>query len=376
MQATSQTLQNLGVVRPTLVLDEERLQQNIDRMVKRAQQNDVVFRPHFKTHQSAAIGEYFRTAGATKITVSSWHMATYFADHGWTDITVAIPVNLLQMATINELAERITLNLAVDSVAAVDALKEQVRHPVNIWIEADIGYHRSGVWYENVDDYVNLADMIADSDKLTLKGMLTHAGHSYKAYTKEQIAAVHEESVGRLAQLRTQLLVQGHQVMISIGDTPTCSVLDDLSAVDEMRPGNFVFYDLTMVDIGVCEPADIAVAVACPVIGTYPHRQQVIVHGGGVHFSKDVLSDGDRSLYGRVIRVRNGAFAEVVEGIELIGLSQEHGTLQLSDPALLDELVIGDLLLIVPVHSCMTADLYSSYLDLQGRRYPRIPRQP
>ena len=77
------------IVRPTLVVDENRVSENIDRMAQRARQAGVRFRPHFKTHQSREIGAMFRQAGVSQITVSSLAMAQFFADQGWQDITVA-----------------------------------------------------------------------------------------------------------------------------------------------------------------------------------------------------------------------------------------------------------------------------------------------
>jgi D-serine deaminase-like pyridoxal phosphate-dependent protein len=79
---------------PTLLLDEGRARRNIFRMADKAASNQVRFRPHFKTHQSAAVGEWFRDVGVTAITVSSVEMARYFAAHGWNDITFAFPVNV------------------------------------------------------------------------------------------------------------------------------------------------------------------------------------------------------------------------------------------------------------------------------------------
>jgi len=74
------------IVKPTLLLDEQRAVQNIERMVEKAGKNGVLLRPHFKTHQSAEIGEWFRSRGVHAITVSSVDMAEYFIDHGWKDI--------------------------------------------------------------------------------------------------------------------------------------------------------------------------------------------------------------------------------------------------------------------------------------------------
>jgi len=81
------------ITRPTLLLDEERARRNVERMAVKAGRSGVLFRPHFKTHQSAQIGGWFRERGVSKITVSSVKMAEYFAGQGWDDITIAFPAN-------------------------------------------------------------------------------------------------------------------------------------------------------------------------------------------------------------------------------------------------------------------------------------------
>jgi D-serine deaminase-like pyridoxal phosphate-dependent protein len=73
----------LNIKKPTLLLDSDICKRNISGMSAKALEQNVFFRPHFKTHQSAAIGEWFMDAGVTAITVSSVSMARYFAEHGW-----------------------------------------------------------------------------------------------------------------------------------------------------------------------------------------------------------------------------------------------------------------------------------------------------
>ena len=66
---------NAEIDKPTLLLDRGRMRRNIERMARKAYRAGVLLRPHFKTHQSAAIGEEFRSFGVTAITVSSREMA-------------------------------------------------------------------------------------------------------------------------------------------------------------------------------------------------------------------------------------------------------------------------------------------------------------
>ena len=97
----------INISKPTLILDKERCMANITRMQEKAKNSNVHFRPHFKTHQSAFIGNWFRRLGIHSITVSSAGMAKYFSAYGWRDITIAFPVNLLEMNILSELANEV-----------------------------------------------------------------------------------------------------------------------------------------------------------------------------------------------------------------------------------------------------------------------------
>src|SRR5690606_14524169 len=96
-------------------LDKEVVLRNIERMAKKAAEHRLRFRPHFKTHQSAEVGEWFRAFGVEAITVSSVRMAEYFAVSGWNDITIAFSVNVLELFNINRLAANIRLNVLVEN---------------------------------------------------------------------------------------------------------------------------------------------------------------------------------------------------------------------------------------------------------------------
>ena len=62
-------------------------------------------------------------------------------------------------------------------------------------------------------------------------------GHSYHATSKQEIVEIHQESVARLLEVKEAVQQEGlSQVELSWGDTPTCSVMDDFSGLDEIRP--------------------------------------------------------------------------------------------------------------------------------------------
>jgi D-serine deaminase-like pyridoxal phosphate-dependent protein len=344
-----------------------------------------VFRPHFKTHQSAAVADWFRQAGVTCATVSSPGMASYFADHRWGDLTLAIGANPLQTGALDALAGRLRLGLTIDDQRTLDALVEDLHHPVAFWIEVDTGQHRGGIAW---DDHARLVDLArgvlaggesATTPAHTLAGLLTHGGQSYQAATPEAAAAVFATVRERLQTARQALLDAGLPPLeISAGDTPAFAASADWSGLDEARPGNFVFYDLMQLTAGACDEDDLACAVACPVIGVYPQRDEVLLHAGSVHLSCESLTIGGRTVHGRLLGLDPTGFTRLVPGWEIAGLSQEHGRLRARSPqarAELPALQPGDLVLVAPVHACLTCEQFSRYWTLDGQELPRYRRR-
>ncbi len=366
-------LDGLKINKPTVLLDVGKAKSNIQRMQEKATAANVTLRPHFKTHQSAAIGEWFREQGTKAITVSSVSMARYFADYGWDDITVAILVNRHEMDEINVLAGMVRLNLLVDSLDIIHYLAANLRHSLNLFLKVDTGYGRSGVPWNQADNVLKMARAIIYSEKLNFAGLLTHAGHSYNAESVDQILRIHQETVDRMVDLKEYLGGHGiSECMISVGDTPCCSIATDFNGIDEIRPGNYVFYDLKQQQLGSCTLDDIAVAIACPVIGKYPERNQVVVYGGAVHFSKDYFQyNDDKSVFGVMVQPGETGWVPMQKNAYITSVSQEHGKVYLPDD-MINSVHIGDFLLFLPVHSCLTCNLHRYYLTLEGGYIKRM----
>jgi D-serine deaminase-like pyridoxal phosphate-dependent protein len=300
-------------------------------------------------------------------------MALYFAKHGWSDITVAFIVNLLELDKINELADNIRLNLLVDSEQVLFTLNQNLKHKVGMWIKVDTGLHRTGLMWDDFEGIRSLTQNIKESPRLDFKGLLTHAGHSYKASSVEKIKKIYTESVARLLAIKEYLKDANIQsCQISIGDTPTCSIAEDFEGVDEIRPGNFVFYDLMQEKLGSCSEKEIAVAVACPIIGKYKDRKQIAVYGGAVHLSSSyILDDKGKQSFGYLTSLKKGSFGPIDKKAPVINLTQEHGIIQINDK-LFGEIETADLLFVFPVHSCLTCNLYKEYKTLDGEVISRM----
>jgi D-serine deaminase-like pyridoxal phosphate-dependent protein len=351
------------IVRPTLLVQEERARLNIQNMSHKARQSGVTFRPHFKTHQSARIGEWFRVEGVQQITVSSLNMAEYFARHGWKDITVAFPLNIREKKLIQKLANNIRLNLLVESAETIHFLNENIKAPLQLWIKVDVGYQRTGISWDNENDLIKLARQILHTPQFTLEGLLTHAGHSYHTRGKSNLITIYKDAVHKMNHSRNILKSAGIvPLKISYGDTPTCSVVDRFNNVDEVRPGNFVFYDIMQLQIGSCKEQDIACALICPVVAKHSQRQELLIHGGAVHLSKEfILNEQGQKIFGYLAPWDGKAWGPIIPDSRVSALSQEHGIIKAS-PDFFRQIRVGDLLAVLPVHSCLAMDLMGDFL--------------
>jgi D-serine deaminase-like pyridoxal phosphate-dependent protein len=364
----------MKIIRPTLIVDEAVCRTNIQRIVTKAKNSQVSLRPHFKTHQSHTIAQWYAEAGARQCTVSSVAMASYFAAHGWTDITIAFPINLREVKAIRELSETINLHVILESVETVYELDKSLNHPVGCYIEIDTGYHRTGIQANDRSTIEAMLQAMEKSSMLLFKGFLSHAGHSYKCRTKEEVQEIHLQDVKCMEALKNSYLSRYPSISVSIGDTPSCSIVPVFPGIDEIRPGNLVFYDLTQVAIGSCSREQIALLMACPVVARYPERNEAIIHGGSVHFSKDMLLVEGRSTYGEVIHFKGETWNPTPTGMYLKSLSQEHGIIHVPNEQV-HSITVGDILGILPVHACLTADAMGEYVSLSGAVISMMPKR-
>ncbi len=297
-------------------------------------------------------------------------MASFFAMNDWDDITIAFPVNVRQISAINDLTERVNLGFLTEDPDTVDFLGKHLSSKAGLWIKIDVGTHRTGVAPDDLPVIDHILDRLKEYSKLTFKGFLGHAGHTYQSHTVQEIHRIHENALTSMTRLKKKYNAEFPGIQISLGDTPGISMLTDLGDVDELRPGNFVFYDLQQEEIGSCSIDEIAVALACPVVAVHPERNQWIIYGGGIHFAKDFLPlKNGKKCFGRFVDHDHNSWntADVLSHPYLISLSQEHGVVQCTD----DTFHLrkpGDLSLWLPVHSCMTADAMGGYLSTGGER--------
>ena len=355
------------IIKPTLLLDETKAKENLDYVFEKIKSQKITFRPHFKTHQSAAIGEWFRERGINQITVSSVEMAEYFANSGWSDILIAFPINLREINTITKLAKSITLSVLIESLEVASQLDSLIDTNIGVWIKVDVGAGRTGIVWSDLEKFESIARSVKFSRNLKLQGVLTHSGHTYRALGHSEIQRIYNESLERLQMIKQHLEAKHlGPIKISVGDTPSTVAVSDFGDIDEIRPGNFIFYDVQQSIAGVCGLKNIAVAVACPVVSTHPERFEATIYGGAIHFSKDYFQyQGSTIAFGYVVSVtENGWDDHKVIGY-VKSLSQEHGILRIYETEM-ENVKPGEIICVLPAHSCLTVQIIRNYLNLDG----------
>ncbi|MDN3670225.1 alanine racemase [Echinicola jeungdonensis] len=351
---------------PTLLLDENKCRKNMQSMADKAMRNHTRLTPHFKTHQSRLIGDWFQGIGIGEINVSSIKMASYFSEQNWQNIHIAFPFNPLEAHHLDELAHQSSVSIQLVNEEVTKSLAQQLKIPVGFFIEIDAGYGRTGVeaWdYEKIEKILQAA---RPTNKLYFKGFYIHAGHTYQADIAG-ISKIHEETKNALKKLRSKFKEDFPTMVTRSGDTPSCALMENFEGIDEISPGNFIFYDLMQTAIGSCHKEDIAVALAVPIVDIKEEKNEILVHGGAIHLSKEYLMNADGSKnYGEVVLLNENGWNLSEETSYLKSISQEHGLIQAST-GLVNQLKVGDLIGILPVHSCLTADCMGEFWSTEGQ---------
>lgn len=340
------------------------MRRNVANMNSRIAKLGVELRPHVKTHKSIDIAR-IQTAGQKGgVMVSTLAEARAFLAAGFRDITYGVPVEAGKFAEVNELArdcERFAV--LTDDLETVRELNNASDGAVSVFIEIDTGDHRSGIAPDSAN-VLRIAREISDSKNLHFAGILTHAGHSYDAPDADRRLAIARAERDLMTELADKLKRDGIKIpSVSIGSTPTVACVDHLDGVTEARPGNYIFYDAFQATLGSCAFSDCALTVLAAVVHRSFDKKQVIIDAGAIALSKDrgAVSFDAGCGYGAVQDIDGNRL-----GLNVDGVSQEHGKIFVKDETLLEKLKVGTRLRILANHSCMTAAQFDYYNVLEN----------
>ncbi len=294
---------------PCLLVDAARLRRNLEGMAALAAETGTRLVPHAKSHKSPELAARQLAGGAAGLCTAKVSEAAVFAEAGVASLLVAYPMVGSRATALAELAVRhpgTRFGAAVDSERGLEDLVRATatrNTTIDLWLEVDTGLRRSGLDPRD-PALVDLAHRAREAKALRLTGLLTHAGHAYKAAPSEIPAIGRAEGETMVAAARALEKAGLGPLRVSLGSTPTLPYSARVEGVDEIHPGVYVFGDRQQVNLGAMRPDDVALTVLATCV-SHPAPGRWVLDAGSKTLSSDRGAHGSESItgYGRLLDV-------------------------------------------------------------------------
>lgn len=354
---------------PAVLIDRARAERNLDRMQAAANARGVRLRPHTKTHKSPIVAGWQIARGAIGICCAKLGEAAVFAAHGIADIRLPYPLNPASAERVIALLDRTRLSFIVDHPGVAKQWSDAMARAgqqVDVLVKVDVGFHRCGI-DPAAAGAVDMIRGVAALPGLRLRGLLAHAGHAYHAHSEDELRQMAEGEAWTMRDLAARCRAAGVVIdEVSAGATPPARFSLQQDGFTEYRPGNYVYFDRTQVALGAATLDDCALTVLARVVSK-PTADRVVLDSG----SKTLTNDGARGFapvpgYGIILRDGRADDTLLIER-----LSEEHATVKVTTGS--TTLEPGDLVRIVPNHSCVVSNLVDQAWLVDGDRVDPLP---
>ena len=278
------------------------------------------------------------------------------ADAGIDDLLIAYPlVGERKLRRLRALLERATIRVSLDDLALAEPIGRvgrEVGRPVPVLIEVDTGLHRMG--RPPGESSAKLALEIARLPGVEVVGLLTHAGHAYRAVDGAELRRLAEREALDLLET-AELCRRGGLAIaeISVGSTPTARIGAAVPGVTEIRPGTYVFNDVQQMRLGVATE-DVCAARMLTTVVARPSEERFLIDAGTKAFSSDG-ADGPPFPGRGVVAGRPDLMLDF--------MSEEHGVGHRTNER---PLAIGERLEVIPLHVCSAVNLFDRAYGVRG----------
>jgi D-serine deaminase-like pyridoxal phosphate-dependent protein len=341
---------------PALVVDLDRMEKNIQRMVKFTRKCGVELRPHVKTHKAPDIAKMQLEAGSRGVCLQKVSEVEVFAGEGIPDIfltnEVVVPEKLRRLASV---AEKAHVGVAVDDLDVAKRMGRVFKErgsEADVYVDVDVGMHRCGVSDPAVA--AKLAQTVSGQDGLVFKGLMGYEGNVNGARSKAEQVRLARAAMNEITKAKDAIERAGMKVdSVSVGSSVSTWINAKHPAVTEVQPGMYVFNDHVLVDRGVATWEDCALTVVATVMSK-PAPNRAVVDAGSKAFNFDT-----------------GLFPIAFDrdGIKMTHFSEEHGWLELKGRS--RDLKVGDRISFVPAHCCTTINQFD---ELNGARKGKVDK--
>lgn len=322
-------------------------------------------RPHAKTHKSVAMARLQVGRGAAGICCAKLGEAEVFADAGIEDIRLPYPLNPANGDRVLALLDRTRLSFIVDHMDVARGWSEVMRgagREVDVLVKVDVGFHRCGI-DPDAQDAAEFVARVAELPGLRFRGLLSHAGHAYGATSDAETSAIADAEARLLRDLASKSEAAGAPVdEISVGATPTARFSLQQDGITELRPGNYIYYDRTQVALGAASWSDCALTVLARAVSR-PAADRIIFDCGSKTLTNDMARGrGNTSGHGAVLQALEADTPD--DALLIERLSEEHATVRVVAGE--SSLKPGDLVRVIPNHSCVVSNLVDTIWIVDG----------
>lgn len=353
-------------------------------MVQQAKNFNLSLRPHIKTHKTVKISDMSTNFTKNSLVCSSLKEATFLLEHGFTDILYGVPFGvdkLRFLSIIHQKYPNSNFSILIDNFEILEHLIHLNLPSLQVFLKVDCDNGRAGIFYNDPKAIV-LAEKI--DQNCIFKGLYAHCGNTYgNGGDAEVVLEIAHETASKVLALKNNLKPTKQPLIVGIGSTPTCSLMNldhpkcqILKQLDEIHVGNFTLYDLMQSEnIQSCDISEIAGFVLARVISVKHDFSRAIIDCGFTGISKQGMDnqrfrenclicprlEGTENS-GNLLTKKNCS-NQPSRDLNLTGMCQEHGTVTGQD---VKNLKIGDIILILPWHSCVFSALHSEFYAVEN----------
>lgn len=335
---------------PALVVDEQALEQNLDKMASFYRDKSARMRPHAKTHKCPILARKQLERGAHGICCAKVSEAEVMVDAGIGNVLITSPV-----VTPEKITRVIALAKRSSDVAMVVDQEQNVRDfndaaaAAGTTFQVVVGLNvmnRTGVAMG--EPAVNLVKAIHEAPALTFGGLQAYAGHLQHQNGFEYRRQASQAVMSRAAELKRTVEGAGYDVpVLTGGGTGTYNIDSEVDGVDEMQVGSYLFMDVNYRKIGgkqgaVYDDFQPSLMVLSTAI-SQPAPGRITIDAG----YKSFATDND------LPELRD------IQGVSYRWGGDEHGILEFKNPS--RRIEIGDKVLLIASHCDPTVNLYDHY---------------
>jgi len=349
---------------PALIVDLDRFDANIGRLMQAVAGRSVRVRPHAKSHKCVEIARRQVAAGAVGICVQKTSEAEPFLAGGIADVLVTNEVvGARKLANLAALAARFPaarVGVCVDDASVVEPLGkacDRAAARVDVYIELDVGHDRAGV--ADPGAAVALARAVAAQPSLDLRGLQAYFGSAqHRRGVEERRRAI--ESAAALARAaRDALRAAGLPCDAVTGAGTGTFLFEAASGVyTEIQPGSYILMDV-----------DYAKNEQDPRWPTFDQSLFILA----TVMSRRHDASGDRATLDaglKAFSTDSGPAQPAFAGWAVRGVSDEHMVLDRigEGPAL----ALGDKVRLIPGHIDPTVNLHEWIVAVRSDRVEAV----